>query len=244
MKDVARIGAVVVFGLIGWTSSAALVAAPASACLISPGTTSCAPDLLTLSSSAQPVAQKSGTINSNPPGITANYVETVYRDPSNNVPGNSCAPNCLTWLLQVSSIQTSTDTIEKITIAHFSGWVTDMGIDTSTPYPTPYSATGTIAPTNVERSNDGNVLRWDFNQGGGEIAAGQSSSVLEVQTNSTVVTLGTVTIQNGESGTGPGLSPDVPESTWVPALGLVGTALLGGQAVRRRHLRRSGGARS
>jgi hypothetical protein len=71
----------------------------------------------------------------------------------------------LTWLLQVSSVSSSTDTIEKITISHFSGFITDMGIDTGPTYPSPLTPAGSITPTNVEHSADGNVLRWDFNQG-------------------------------------------------------------------------------
>jgi hypothetical protein len=238
MKKLAQIGVVAVLGAFGWTGTAALVAAPAYACNITAGQTGCVPDTLTLDPSnatlkAQAQCSPSPcTINSTPPDITATYTEKVYVDPGNTL--GPCAPNCLTWLLQVSNVQTSTDVIERITISHFSGFITDMGIDTGPNYPSPFSPVGTITPTSVERSADSNVLRWVFNGNTGEIAAGQTSAVLEVQTNSTQVTLGTVTVQNGESGTGPGLSPAVPESTWVPALSVVGLVGIAGLALRRR----------
>jgi MYXO-CTERM domain-containing protein len=238
MKKLARIGALAVLGAFGWTGAAAIVAAPAYACTISPGQTGCIPDTLTLDPSTATLKAQANcspspcTITTSPPGITATYSEKVYVDPGNTL--GPCAPNCLTWLLQVSNVHTSTDVIERITISHFGGFITDVGVDTGPNYPSPFTPVGTITPTSVERSSDGNVLRWVFNGNTGEIAAGQTSAVLEVQTNSTQVTLGTVTVQNGESGTGPGVSPAVPESTWVPALSLAGLVGVAGLALRRR----------
>ncbi len=237
MQRLARTLAVAALGLVGWGAGAALSPGHASACLISPGTTTCAPDVLSVDSSAVLVGQKSGTIVSTPDGtVHASYIEQVWRDPSNAL--GSCAPNCLTWTLEIQNLAASTEVIERITIASFSGFLTDMGIATSAPPGAP--PPGTIPPANVERSSGtGAVLAWDFNTTTSEIQPTQTTVLLEAETNSTTIKMGTVSVQDGEAGSGPGLAPAVPEALWVPAIGLLGGAFAGGWMLRKRRRRQT-----
>lgn len=237
MKRLGRIGVVAAFAFGGWTAGAAAMAAPAFACFVGPGG-SCAPDLLTVNASATLFNQQGGTITATdntttpPTMIVADYTERVYRDPDNTLCGSP--GNCLTWVLQVTNRASSTDTIARVTVSNFAGFTTDVGINTNGA-PGMTDSASNIAPDRVSRSNDGKVVRWDFGtNGGSEVGLGQTTRLLEVQTNSTSTVPGTVTVQDGVAGNGPGLSPAIPETLWVPALGLFGGALAGGFMFRRR----------
>ncbi len=238
MSRFARFGVIAVFGLSGWAASAALVAAPVVACVISPGTPTCAPDPLTVNPSSTLVASTGGTVTSppcpdnpsGPPCITANWQENVYSDPTNTF----CA-GCLDWLVQVTNTTASNDIVARVTVSNFSNFLTDVGFDTiAPPAGSPGFTTGTQMPNNVSRSASGSVLGWDFNMTANEIMVGQTSILLEVMTNATRVVPGTISIQNGEAVGAPALGPAVPDTMWVPALGLLGGSVLGGAAIRRR----------
>lgn len=239
MKRIGRIGAIAAFAFGGWTAGAAFVAAPAAACNITPGM-QCAPDLLTVNASATHFDQRSGTITAQdntttpPTVIVADYTENVYQDPDNNLCG--IAGKCLTWVLQVTNRASSTDTIARVTVSNFAGWTTETGINTNGA-PGMTDSGSNIAPDRVSRSSDGKIVRWDFGQNGGqEVGLGQTTRLLEIQTNATQTIPGTVTVQDGVAGNGPGLSPAIPETLWVPAIGLFGGAVAGGYAVRRRRI--------
>lgn len=246
MKRLGRITVVAAFAFGGWTAGAAATAAPAFACPISPGTSTCVPDPLTVSPTATLVQGTGGTITTCPatPCFVADWVENIYRDPATNALG---CTNCLTWVVQVTNRppgpnQPAVDLISRVTIGNFSGFLTDMGVETNTPPPgSPPFTSGTNAPNNVERSASGGVLAWDFNCPGppactttNEIGPGQTSVLLEVETNAQQVVPGNISIQNETAGTQPALGPAVPEALWVPALGLFGGALAGGYVIRRR----------
>ena len=225
-----RIGAIAAFALSGWTAAALTTAAPAKACPIAPATFTCAPDLLTVSPSATLAQGKSGTIVPNPASFTANYTENVYRDPTNtlcNSPGN-----CLTWVVQVTNHTTTQDTLTRVTVSNFSGFITDLGyIQPPNTAPGMSNPNTGIVPSNVERSNNGSVLRWDFNTT--EIADGQTTVLLAVLTNATQVVPGTISVQDGTAVSDPAFGPALPEIPWVPALGLFGGAIAGGVLMRR-----------
>jgi hypothetical protein len=227
-----RIGAIAAFALSGWAAAAVTNAVPAKACPIAPATFTCAPDLLTVSPSATfyPGAQKSGTIVPNPATFTADYTENVYRDPTNNLcnsPGN-----CLTWVVQVTNHTATQDTLTRVTVSNFSGFITDLGyIQPPGTAPGMSNPSTGIVPSNVERSNNGSVLRWDFNTT--EIGNGQTTVLLAVLTNATQVVPGTISVQDGTAVSDPAFAPALPEIPWVPALGLFGGAIAGGVLMRR-----------
>ncbi len=237
MKRSGRYGLIVALGVCGWLAGAGVSAAPAAACLLAPGA-SCPPDSLTVNSGAVLFNQRSGTITaqdnttSPPTVLIADYTERVYQDPDNTlcgVPGK-----CLTWVLQVTNRASSTDTIARVTVSNFAGFQADTGININGA-PGMTDSASNVAPDQVSRSSDGHVVRWNFGtSGGSEVGLGQTTRLLEIQTNSTTTVPGTVTVQDGVAGNGPGLSPAVPETLWVPALGLFGGALAGGYAIKRR----------
>ncbi|MBV8083300.1 MAG: hypothetical protein JO247_00650 [Chloroflexi bacterium] len=226
-----RLGLLCAAGAFGWLGTAAVVASPASACVIAPGTSTCAPDVLTVSPSATLVSSTTGTISVNDPTngamLDASYTEKVYRDPT-----NSFGAGCLTWVVQVTNTSTSADeTIEHVTISNFKGFLTDIGTDSNGAPGFPSS--GTQAPTNVTRNSSGVALGWDFS-GSNDIAPGQSTVLLEAETNATSTVPGTVSVQDGVSGFGPAFGPALPEVAFVPALGLAGGVAFGAFTWRRR----------
>ena len=238
LTGLGRVVAIALFSVGGWAAGAAAAAAPASACNISPGTSTCAPDTLTISSSSTLQSSKTNTISScitpTPPAcFTATYREDVYRDPS---PTPVCPTGgCLTWLVQVTSGSNSTDPIARVTISNFKGFKTDMGTTSGgTPSGSGFSS-GTVAPNNVNRDGSGSVLAWEFTNT--EIVAGQRSVVLEVETNASFVVPGTISFQDATTAQDPALGPTVPDAVWVPALGMLGGGLVGGFAFRRRRAR-------
>jgi hypothetical protein len=235
MRGLGRVVAVATFCIGGWTAGAVVAASPALACVIAPGTFTCAPDNLTVSPSSTLVSQKTNTVTTcpNTKCLTAVYREDVYRDPAPNAvcPGGSC----LTWLVQVTNNAGSSDIAARVTISDFAGFATDIGIETNTPPAGSGFSTGTVVPNNVSRDNSGN-LAWDFFSQ--SIAAGSTSVVLEVQTNAQAVVPGTISVQDGSATSDPAFGPAVPEAVWVPALGLAGGGVLGLFALRRRRAQR------
>jgi hypothetical protein len=230
-QRVLRVSLVAGVSFAGWGAGAVIAATPAAACTISPGQT-CSPDSLTISSTSTLVASKTNTITScpfAPACFTVTYREDVYRDPA---PTSVCAAGgCLTWLIQAKSASSSTDPIARLTIGDFRGFLVDMGTQ-SGPLPSGSGFTaGTVSPNMVNRDSSGAVLAWEFTAP--EIMPGQTSVVLEAETNATVVIPGSISFQDVSTADDPALGPAVPEA-WVPGLGLAGGAVIGGFLLRRR----------
>jgi hypothetical protein len=227
----ARLATVVTLGLGGWVATAAIAATPALACPIAPGTSTCGPDILTVGPTSTLIASQSGTISDSVSGtsIVANYTENVYRDPTNPY----CA-NCLDWVVKVMNTTGSTDPIERVTVSNFTGFLTDIGVDSNGA--PGITNNGTITPNNVERFSTGAILSWDFNGTSppNPINPGQTTVLLEIQTNAYQYRPGTLSVQNGVAGSGPAFGPVIPETAWVPALGLAGGIAIGGVVWRRR----------
>lgn len=232
LRFAARLATLATLGLGGWVAASTVAATPAFACPISPGTSSCAPDVLTVSPSATLVASQSNTITATDSisgtTIVANYTENVYQDPANNY----CA-GCLDWVVKVTNTQASNDAIERVTVSNFAGYLTDIGVD-SNGAPN-LTNNGTVTPNNVERNGSGSVLSWDFNASSPDnsIQPGQTSVLLEIETNATTYKPGTISVQDGVAGSGPAFGP-LPEVPLVPALGLMGGVVIGAVAWRRR----------
>ena len=100
---------------------------------------------------------------------------------------------------------------------------------------------GTKIPTDVSRSASGAVITWDFTGSNPSnlLSPGSTSNVLVVETNATNFQAGTVSAQDGGATQAAGFQPvapstNVPDAPWVPAMGLLGGAAIGGVALRRR----------
>ncbi len=198
---------------------AILTVSTASATMIAPGATAL-PDAFTTVSSTLTQLAATGTININPiPGtsFSANYTETVYRDTA-----NVYCSTCLDFIITVSNA--GPGVFERVSTSLFGTFLTDVGINTAGP-------TGVI-PSSVSRSATGDVIGFNFIPPGTAVSAGQQTAVLEIQTNATSFTTGTVSVQDGSSGFGTGF---VPTATPEPAyMGLIGLTMLGIGLIRRR----------
>ncbi len=233
MRGPIRVVALIVFCLMGWAGSAALVAAPAYASQCANGTT-CPPDVFadppgTLFASISNTISASGS-------FTASYTEAVYS--ANNV---FCS-GCLNFDLQIANNANSPMPIQHVNVSNFQGTLADIGYRTDgASMPGGLFVNGTQIPTDVSRSASGAVITWDFTGSNPSnlLSPGSTSDVLVVETNATTFQTGTVSAQDGGATQGPGFQPvtpsaNVPDAPWVPAMSLLGGAVIGGVALRRR----------
>lgn len=162
--------------------------------------------------------------------ITGDYRAMVYADPSNNF----CA-GCLDFFVLVTSSTTSIDDIERITLASFGAFQTDVGYSTGAG-----SVPGGILPSTVDRSSNGGVIGFNFVTPAG-LTPGAQSQVLEIETNATLFVTGTLQIIDSSVASVPAFAPSavVPEASSI-SLTLMGVALLG--LVRYKLQRSNGGS--
>jgi len=186
---------------VGFISSAA-------ASTIGPGTTA-PPDTFSSIAGLTLVTSTTGTINPVPgTSFNANYTEWVYRD-------NSMCANCLDFLIQFSN--SGPGIAERLTTSSFDGFITDVGYNTA--------AGSGVIPSTVDRSSNGQVIGFNFIPPGSAVNGGQTSAVLEIQTNAVTFTSGFLSIQDGVAGSGLAFQPSAvpePKSTAV----LFGACLL------------------
>jgi hypothetical protein len=151
--------------------------------------------------------------------LSGTYTESVYSDPL-----NPFCKNCLDFIFSVSST-TSTDSIGRITQAPFGTFLTDVGFNIG-----PGAIVGGVAPSTVDRLGAGNVIGFTFSSG---IPPGSSTESLEIQTNATNFTAGTLQIIDGSVASVSVFAPAVPlpASVWLMLSGLVG---VGAMARKRR----------
>ncbi len=158
----------------------------------------------------------SGTITT--PTFSADYSEWVYSDPTNTW----CA-GCLDFVYQFTN--NGPDSNERFSMYNFSGFMLDVGTN-------PF---GVHDPTTIDRSLNGPVVGFNY-PASDEIAPGQTTPLLVIETNAVTYVPGFVSAQDGTAGFGAGYSPGVP----IPepsSLALLG----GGLAVAGALLRRSMG---
>jgi len=111
------------------------------------------------------------------------YSAEVYADPDNTF----CA-GCLDFFVTVTSSAASVDDIERITLASFGTFDTNVGYSTGTG-----SVSGGVVPSTVDRSSSGSIVGFNFNEPVG-VAPGDETMVLEIQTNALNFMTGTMSI--------------------------------------------------
>ncbi len=161
--------------------------------------------------------------------ISGEYEAMVYSDPGNNF----CA-GCLDFFVFVESNSTSTDAIERITLASFSSFLTNVGYSVGKD-----SKPSGVVPDTVDRSSNGSVIGFNFTTLPG-VAPGGETTMLEIQTNATSFMKGTLQIIDSSVASVAAFEPCgmVPEASSV-SLTLLGGALLGiGMIGRRRRAAR------
>lgn len=155
--------------------------------------------------------------------ISGDYAAMVYSDPSNSFCGG-----CLDFFVFVDSNTSSTDAVERITLASFGSFLTDVGFSDGTG-----SVSKGIDPATVDRSSNGNVIGFNFSVPAG-VAPGQDTQVLEIQTNATQFVKGTLQIIDSSVGSVVAFEPaSVPEASSI-SLTLMGGAFLCLGLIRRR----------
>lgn len=156
--------------------------------------------------------------------ISGEYRAMVYSDPANDF----CA-GCLDFFVAVASNSTSLDAIERITLAAFGSFLTNVGYSIG-----PGSLPAGVVPSTVDRSANGNVVGFNFTAPAG-LAPGQTTEILEIETNATRFMAGTLQISDGSVATVAAFEPCgvVPEASSV-SMTLLGGLLLGIGFIGRR----------
>jgi len=156
--------------------------------------------------------------------ITGEYEAMVYSDPKNVF----CA-GCLDFFVIVESNSTSTDDIERITLAAFGNFLASAG------YSGGKGSVSGVAPSTVDRSSNGNVIGFTFNEPSG-VPPGGETEVLEIETNAKAFMTGTMQIIDSSVASVQTFEPClgvVPEAGSI-SLTLLGGALLGIGFIGRR----------
>jgi LPXTG-motif cell wall-anchored protein len=157
--------------------------------------------------------------------ISGEYRAMVYSDP-----GNDFCAGCLDFFVVVESNSSSTDAIERITLASFGSFLTNVGYSVGKG-----SLPSGIDPTTVDRSSNGSVVGFNFSTLPG-VAPGDETEVLEIQTNATSFMKGTLQIIDSSVASVTAFEPclgTVPEASSI-SMTLLGGLLLGLGFIGRR----------
>jgi PEP-CTERM motif-containing protein len=146
------------------------------------------------------VATASGTITT--VTFSTDYMQWVFSDPL-----NSWCVGCLDFVYQFTNH--GPDVNQRYSMSSFQGFFLDVGTD-------PF---GVHDPTLIDRSTLGPVVAFNF-PASDEIAPGETTVWLVIETNATHVTSGFVSAQDGTAGSGVAWAPmAVPEPTSLVLLG-------------------------
>jgi hypothetical protein len=159
-----------------------------------------------LTPSGPVLATKSGTITALT--FTADYSTWVYADPS-----NTWCSGCLDFVYQFKNHGPAPN--ERYSMSSFAGFNIDAGTN-------PF---GTHDPNTVSRSSllNGDVLSFNFDQFGNDIAVGETTVQLVIETNARNYTIGILSAQDGSAASAYGFQPTaVPEPS---SLALIGGGL-------------------
>jgi hypothetical protein len=154
------------------------------------------------------------------PTFTANYTEWVYRwtTPSASSPGPALCFGCLDFFIELTNV--SGDAVQSISTGSFVGFNTAAGYNTAAiPGINGGVAVTGVVPNSADRSVSGATDRFNFQTT--NIAPGQSSALLEIQTDATNYVSSFVSAQDSTAGSGPGFAPtSAPEPGTMAMLGL------------------------
>ncbi len=197
-------------------SLAAALALPASATIITPGSTAFPS---TFSGNGLSVVELSSPhmVTASSATFTATYQMGVFKDAN-----NTFCPGCLDFIYSVANDYGSPQgIIESIAASSFTGYQTNVG----------YINTGKMAPDFASRSIDGDVVKFYFN----DLEPGTTADFLVIQTDAKNYTAGNWSIQDGSTLSLVGFQPSAvtPEPS---SLILLGTGLLSAAGAARRKL--------
>jgi len=146
------------------------------------------------------VASITGTIIT--PTLNVSYTQWVYSDPT-----NTWCVGCLDFVYQFTN--NGPDVNERYSMYNFAGVLADVGTD-------PF---GVHDPIQIDRSSTGPVIGFDF-PASDEIAPGQTTVKLVIETNTRHYTTGFVSAQDGTAGFAVAYAPlVVPEPSSLALLG-------------------------
>ena len=200
------------FCAVSWAAGSALIAAPVAASTCIPYGGTCTPD--DFSGQANGTVLASSTYAFSTTALDGNVWTAVYADPDGK----------LDFYIQVGLASDSNDGISEINSSGFQNALADMGYRTDGSSLGGSFVDGSVVPTSVTRETSGDQVSWDVVG----LNPGDTSTVLEVQTNATYYTSGEIEITNGgntveESGYAPVVTP--VSSTANPTSATVGATL-------------------
>jgi len=129
----------------------------------------------------------------------------------------------LDFVYEFTNDPTSADIIGRSTTTNFTGFLTDVGFAASSP-------AGSILPFTVDRFTADSI---GFTFSAPPVFPGQTSAILEIETNALHFQPGTINFIDGGIATVAGFAPTIPEPS---SLLLLGSGLLAAGALLRRKL--------
>ena len=191
------------------TAAVALLAAVAQATPLAPGTSAVPNASATNPLTTGTIVGNTGVQNFNVSGGGgASFSGTGQEWVVRNFASNPFGPNALSFVLQVSLGSTPPNSvgqvIERVTNAVFGSFLTDVMYFVQ--------ASGQVVPGSADRSGTGQVVGFNFTSPNPNILPGQTSVLLIINTNATLFTAGTMTVQDGLTANLNGFAPTVPES--------------------------------